>query len=47
MCRASYASISNTFTVFRLGEHVGAKNIKHCPLLQIYVKVGMDKDNKG
>lgn len=47
MCRASYGSMSDIFTVFRLNVHLGAKNTTHFPLLQIYVKVGMDKDNKG
>lgn len=47
MCWASYTRIGDTFTVFRPGMHVGAKTIKHCPLLHIYVKVGKDKDNTG
>lgn len=43
MCRASSASISDIFSIFRLDVHVAAKNTKHCPLLQIYFKVGMDR----
>lgn len=47
MCRVSYTSIGDTFTVFRFGMHVGAKKIINIALLHNYVKVGMDKDNTG